>query len=344
MTQIPEALGLAPEQVAAFLDAARRAPSSHNTQPWQFRLTPTVIELHADLERRLPVADPDGTEMRLACGAALFNLRIAMRGAGIRPTVTLLPDPDQPQLIAAVRHGGRKPITPDIERLLRAVPQRHTNRHPFSDVAIATSEQYSLRRAALDESAWLHIVTDLEQRATMRTLAAQAHQTQMADAAFRDELFTWTGNTDERDDGVPASAGGPHSEPHDRWVMRDFSAGHASTRVPGKDFEAEPLVAVLTSHLSGRTADVQAGQALQRVLLTAAADGLSVSYLSQIVEVPATRDALRRLIGGDRPPQAVLRMGRGWPVPATPRRQIADLLLPIPAGAARRTNETGSSH
>lgn len=100
MTQIPEALGLAPEQVSALLDAARRAPSSHNTQPWLFRLTPTVIELHADLERRLPVADPDGTEMRLACGAALFNLRIAMLGAGIRPTVTLLPDPDQPQLIA----------------------------------------------------------------------------------------------------------------------------------------------------------------------------------------------------------------------------------------------------
>ncbi len=305
---------------------------------------PTVIELHADLERRLPAADPDGTEMRLACGAALFNLRIAMLGAGIRPTVTLLPDPDQPQLIAAVRHGGHKPLAPEIERLLRAVPQRHTNRHPFSDVAVATSEQYAPRRAALDERAWLHIVTELGQRASMRGLAAQAHQTQMADAAFRDELCTWTGNTDERDDGVPAAAGGPYPELHDRWVMRNFSAGHASTRLPGKDFEADPLVAVLTSHLIGRTADVEAGQALQRVLLTAAADGVSVSYLSQIVEVPATRDALRRLIDSDRPPQVVLRMGHGWPVPATPRRQIADLLLPVPFRFRSRAIVAPSGH
>ncbi len=328
MTEIPATLGLGPQQVGALLDAARHAPSSHNTQPWRFRLTPTVIELHADLLRRLPLSDPEDTAMRLACGAALFNLRIALLGAGIRPRVTLLPDPAQPQLIAAVRSGGRTLITPEIERLLRVVAARHTNRHPFTDVAVAAPEQDALRRAALAEGAWLHIVHEPVRRTELQTLAARAHHTQMADPAFRAELAAWTGGTAERDDGVPASAGGPMPEPQDHWVMRDFSAGTAATRVAGKDFEAEPLIAVLSSHLSGRTAEVQAGQALQRVLLTAAADGLAVSFLSQIVEVPATRDSLRRLIGGDRPPQVVLRIGHGWPVPATPRRQIAGLLLP----------------
>lgn len=110
--------------------------------------------------------------------------------------------------------------------------------------------------------------------------------------------------------------------------MRDFSGGTGRVRVPGKDFEDEPLVAVLTSHLSGATAEVQVGQALQRVLLSATANGLAASFLSQEVEVPRTRDELRRLIGRTRPPQAVLRIGHGRPVVTTPRREVADLLVP----------------
>lgn len=74
--------------------------------------------------------------------------------------------------------------------------------------------------------------------------------------------------------------------------------------------------------------DVAGAGPLQRVLLTATAAGLATSFLSQVVEVPQTREELRRLIGGTRPPQAVLRIGHGWPVAATPRCKSADLLAP----------------
>jgi hypothetical protein len=71
---------------------------------------------------------------------------------------------------------------------------------------------------------------------------------------------------------------------------------------------------------------------LQRVLLTAAAAGLDVSFLSQIVEVTQTREELHGLIGATQWPQAVLRIGYGWPVVATPRRETRDLLTtPKPA-------------
>jgi hypothetical protein len=46
-----------------------------------------------------------------------------------------------------------------------------------------------------------------------------------------------------------------------------------------------------------------------------------------VVEVPDTREELRRLIGGTRPPQAVLRIGHGWPVPTPPHRRVEDLLM-----------------
>jgi hypothetical protein len=176
-------------------------------------------------------------------------------------------------------------------------------------------------------------------RARLREMAALAHRRQLTDAEVRDELARWTGTGPDRTDGVPATAGGPLPEPTTGWLHRDFSGGSAGPPRDGRRFERDPLIAVLTSHLTGRTGDLQAGQALQRVLLTATAEGLAASFLSQIVEVPETREQLRHLLRATRPPQVVLRIGRGYPVPATPRRPVADLLDPRPAaepGAAAR--------
>src|SRR5258706_15552931 len=100
MEPVPAAIGLTGEQIAEVLTAAARAPSLHNTQPWRFRLTPDTIELFADPARALGVVDPDGVELRIACGAALFNLRLALAGLGVRPIVTVLPDPTAPDLLA----------------------------------------------------------------------------------------------------------------------------------------------------------------------------------------------------------------------------------------------------
>jgi hypothetical protein len=173
------------------------------------------------------------------------------------------------------------------------------------------------------EGGALSFVRDPVQRRLLSGLARRAHETQMDDPAFRAELAAWTGTSGNRPDGVPVSAGGPLPAPQDAWVHRDFTAGAGRERVPGKDFEDEPLIAVLTSPFTGAAGDVRAGEALQRVLLTATADGLAASFLSQLVEVPDARDAVYRLLGTPRPPHAVLRIGRGGPVTRTPRRAAA---------------------
>ncbi|MGH1553880.1 hypothetical protein ACRAWF_23650 [Streptomyces sp. L7] len=74
--------------------AASLAPSPHNSQPWFF-----VEEghdhgfgIHADRGRGLVLTDPGGRESVVACGAALFNARIAVRKLGFRPAVDLLPE------------------------------------------------------------------------------------------------------------------------------------------------------------------------------------------------------------------------------------------------------------
>ena len=241
--------------------------------------------------------------------------------------MTRFPDRDRPGLVAKVRRGGPAARHPEITRLLAALPRRRTNRHPFTDVPVESSEQHELFRAAAEEGAHLDVVHDRVRRRALSELAQTAHRRQQADPEFRAELARWTGTHGDRSDGVPTSAGGPLPGPQDRWVLRDFTGGTARERLPGNDFEDEPMIAVLTAHLPGIAGDVQAGEALQRVLLTATADGLAVSFLSQLIEVPEVRHAVHRLLGTARPPHAVVRIGHGWPTLRTPRRDVADLLM-----------------
>ena len=87
------ALGLSVPDTVAVLETAALAPSVHNAQPWAFRTAPDVVELYADPTRRMPVADPDDQELRLGCGAALFNLRLALHGARCPPGRRAVPRP-----------------------------------------------------------------------------------------------------------------------------------------------------------------------------------------------------------------------------------------------------------
>lgn len=323
---IPGSMGLVAEQVEAALRAASAAPSPYNSQPWRFRLCPDRIELHADPGRRLPATDPQDQELRLACGAALLNLRLVLESMHIRPLVTLIPDPGRPDLLAVVRYGGRIRPTAATAQLVGVIPLRRTNRRPFLDQSVPRRFVTALAKAAESERCWLHPVEEPWQRAALRQLVLRAHRVQQADPAFLAEFAEQTRR------GISPAVAGPRPEPQDVWTLRDFAGGQGTIRVPGKDFEDRPLIVVLSSFYDGPGADLSAGQALQRVLLTATTVGLSGSFLSQPVEVPAVREDLRRLLGGGLTPQAVLRLGYGLPVPRSPRRPLHELLITTSPG------------
>jgi hypothetical protein len=95
--------------------------------------------------------------------------------------------------------------------------------------------------------------------------------------------------------------------------------------VPYAWFEEFPQLAVLSTARNTPVDWLRAGQALQRVLLTATSRGIASSPLTQPLE---TTDAwlTRDPRSGCESPQMILRLGYGLPVPATPRRPVPDVL------------------
>ena len=113
------------------VEQAARAPSIHNTQPWRFRWQDGQFELRADTQRGLEGADPEGRELVLSCGAALFNLRLALRKLGYSADVTVLPSLADPRMLARVTVTESTPATAACRRRSAAsTPGRSVPRSP----------------------------------------------------------------------------------------------------------------------------------------------------------------------------------------------------------------------
>jgi hypothetical protein len=139
------------------------APSSHNTQPWIFKIIDNVIELYADRTRALPVVDPDDRALIISCGAALYHLQLAMHYFGYADRVELFPESENRDLVARITANGRsskadEQLADEHSSLFSATTKRRTNRSSFEQRKVSDDLLSALRTIAKEYSAWLDVV------------------------------------------------------------------------------------------------------------------------------------------------------------------------------------------
>ena len=125
-------------------DAVRtacRAPSLHNSQPWQWAFNRGQLRLFLDPSRVLDT-DQSAREALISCGAALDHLRVAMAAAGWQSQIDRLPDPNSPNHLASIEFTPMDFVTERDRRLASAIGARRTDRLPFS----AATEWQSIER------------------------------------------------------------------------------------------------------------------------------------------------------------------------------------------------------
>ena len=323
-----------PTEIARFVvEAAVHAPSVNNTQPWWFSNGDKGISLHADVERRLRIADPEGREMMISCGAALFTARLAMRYLGLVPKVSVLPDPDLPNLVAVIGYGDERVAPVEYERELFAViPQRRTHRGGFDPEPLPDGVISALRDEASREKVLLRIMAEAGQRGALAAVVEAGDYSLRLDAARVREQSKWAPPPGSpRRDGVPPTSYPARPErTMPSFPSRDFAHGH-DWGLPPSGPAAVPrsagVVAVLTTTADQPEDWVAAGQALQRVLLLATSCGVAAALHSQPLEVPELRAFIRTALCQGAYPQMVVRFGTTGQASVSVRRRVDDVLL-----------------
>ena len=315
-------------QARYLVGVAGRAPSLHNTQPWRFTVSGDEIELYADTSRQL-TADPDGREMVISCGAALYGLRLAVRSLGHLPEVELLPASAGHRSLARVRLGPSAPMTADERKMLTAVLHRHTHRGPFEPGPLPARLFERMQEDARAEGATLTEIDPGSSREQLMALVAAVDSRQDRDPRLRAGAWWWSRDVSSTArDGVPAHAFPAVSarEPG-QLPQRDFDLGRGIGLLPAGG-PAPAKTAVLSTTGDSVNDWLCAGQALYRLLLDAASRWVFASLNTQALEDAATRALIRDRLGLPGAPQMLLALGVSRTARPTARRPPDDLIGP----------------
>lgn len=341
--------GSASERLRFLVHYAILAPSAYNLQPWRFRLRDDRVDVCVDAERTLAALDPHGREAVMSCGAALFHLRIAAHHFGFAPVVDPWPTgvtdafatdavadqaagetvfADAP-CVARVGLRAGHAGTLQEHRLFTAIKKRRTHRGAFDDTPVPDADVERLVRGAESEGAALVPLRTSTDRKRLAELVALADRRLAQSAAVR-EAWTQVSAIHGEATGVPSEARG--------WGAMQSLAAPLWMRLPGgtprqalpelERVEDAPLLVVLATAGDTPRDWLDAGQALDRVLLQACTYGLFASFLNQTLLLDAVRGEVATLAGARRHPHAVLRVGydRSFRAPPTPRRPVEAVL------------------
>jgi hypothetical protein len=324
--------------VDELLTAAIAAPSMHNTQPWRFRVTGSTIDVYLDRGRALPAADPTGRAHHLSVGAVVLNLRSQAAASGLLTSVNWLPEPSDPDLLARVTfERSFRPQEAALAALSEQIGRRHTFRGPMRERYVPSHVLDALRAVATKEGASLTVLP----QSTVHRLLLLTGEADVLDSLDEDRLnerSSWVGGV-RTDEGIPSSALGPRpTEPGS--PVRELGVQNHDRHRPAAEFELHPTLAILSTTGDGPVDWLNAGMALQRVLLTLTRHGLMASFLNQPLERPHLRLWVGELVRPAGYPHMVLRVGQGMAAPwgrretaePTPRRPLHAFYLPPKSG------------
>jgi nitroreductase len=306
---------------AFLLRYAVLAPSSHNTQPWRFRLHDDAVDIFADETRWLRSADADRRELYISVGCALENLLIAGEHFGLEAEIAWFPTPGDPWWVARLnwRHAPANSFWRAPE-WFAAITARHTNRQDFAIQPLPEALKQALDESLADPNVRLTLLEDAEVRDAVEALIVEADARLFADPDWRKELGYWLSK------GVFGTG----------WLMSRVASlavtyldmGKGVARHDADRFEHAAVIGCLQLQEVSPLRQVQAGQSFERLFLAATHHGIQLQPMNQILQLPALRDRLARLLDAEpASTQLMFRLGRADDEGHSPRRPLGDVLF-----------------
>ncbi|WP_436771446.1 hypothetical protein [Yinghuangia sp. YIM S09857] len=317
-----------PEWTAAMRALAARcgrAPSAHNTQPWQVRYEDAGVGVYWDPARALPVSDPTGRDLFLGLGAYLETCLVVAAGVGLG--ADLVVDVDRAARRVAWLVPAEAPyatgFAPDD------VEARRSGRGPYAPGLLPDDVLTEAGGLVEDAGGIRHVPVR-----TLAPLLTRADRWMFAAPELTAELRDWLrlrpshprytqdGLTDQALGLSRAEAAGLGAalRPRVYGAFRRVGLPAALAASSRGLLRGEGSALVLVGPADAGPADLVAlGRALMRCWLALGARGLATHPLSQILDCPATEAELAALLdlAAHERAVAVFRVGR--PVAAPPR-------------------------
>jgi molybdopterin/thiamine biosynthesis adenylyltransferase len=307
------------DPIEFIVDAARRAPSGGNVQPWRFDADAEEVRFYVVPERSESAMDVRLRGSYVAVGAALLNARVAAASIKKLGQVQLFPSGLKSDHVATLQLGNG--LDASLAQLHPSVPTRAANRRMGRPTPIDESTINMFARGVEREGARLRLVTDrdridesakiLAESDRLRFLIPEVHQQMLAE-------LRWPGR-DSLEEGMdvrtlemdPGSLGALEllGRPDVMEHLSDWRAGQNLGLRTQIMVSSSSGLAVITVPKDDPTWYVRGGAAIERFWLSAELQGLAVQPVSPLF-LYATNEADLISLGGERHLDEMYRLSR----------------------------------
>lgn len=309
---------------------ATLAASSHNSQPWQFRIHADHIVIAPDFARRCPAVDPDDSHLFRSLGCAAENLVHAAAADGFAAQVRFNAALDAVivsfERSAAVQRG----------HLAAAIFERRCTRLPYDAKPVAASARALLETAAAAPGVTPLFLQAAPQKEALIEYVRQGNLAQFDDPAFVNELRDWVrfneADAIARGDGLAGAVSGQPSIPGwlGRMLFRFISSGAKQADIDAQAIRSSAGIVAFVAERDDKAAWVEVGRAYERFALQAAALDVRNAFVNQPVEVRKLRPQVQAWLGTpNQHVQLIVRYGTGPTSPHSLRRPLDAVVVEV---------------
>lgn len=307
---------------------AIKAPSGHNTQPWIFKITDIGIEIHPDLNRSLPIVDPDHRELFVAVGTATENLCLAATAKGYRYKVSY-----REGGIVVVNLIDSQNVISNL--LFDQIAVRQTNRGIYDGTKIAEVVLDQLKNIDIAPNVQLHFYANgTSEFNIISDFVFRGNTAQMQNRAFTEELKAWIRYNKQHqnatNDGLSYATFGAPNLP--MFIIKPIMAQQINEKAQNKGdkqkIASSSHFVLFTTKNDSITEWIDLGRTLERFLLTSTSLDIRSAYLNQPNEVRELASEMAHVLNlKGESPVILVRIGYGKQMPYSKRRDLESFIL-----------------
>ncbi|WP_316812391.1 Rv1355c family protein [Pedobacter heparinus] len=276
--------------ISKLIDAAGKAPSGGNNQPWHWHYEQRTLHLFMNKNVSGAYLDPDYISSYTSLGAAIENLLLeaAINKLGVTWKFTPEYFPDH---IALFNFTGEHQASEEEQRLAAHIPNRHTNRKTGLTAEINEADLAKLEAIISGTEINLQWITDPEDKMTLGDISGEADLLRMfipeAHDDFINKEMRWNKEEIvETEDGIGINTLDlSNNDQIGLRLMKDEKAvqflkkikgGSAFKKLALKQFQSSPAIGLITFPESNPLNYLRGGMAAEKMWLAATALGYQI--------------------------------------------------------------------
>lgn len=309
------------------------APSTHNSQPWLFRIKENSVEIYSNSLIHIKEADPKGRDLYISLGCVIENIVIAARYFGMFKNIAYRIG-ELPGLVAEIffiESGAKNLMYQDI---FETIVTRVTARGMFTSAEIPPrifEDLSTLSNEYGEGGLEMRCITQKKEIERIASLTAEGLKIAYRSKSFRKEMSQWVHNSFTRKkDGIPGySLKIPFIVSFIfPYLVRIFDIGKKLAHLNYISLASAPAIVVLSSSVETKERWLETGRLAERLMLELQSKGFQTSIFVASIEMGELYKEVQKVLGTTAIPNFLCAVGKiGGSFRPTPRYSVEEKLI-----------------